>query len=325
MRAGWRIFFFMLAFAAIQLMTFSAYLRFFPLSKSALSEPGRSNPDRLQEYMPPSPDDPQFLEWNLYLSFFITVGLLALTMFFLRNVDRRPWVSLGLSLSKSGIKELFLGLAIGSLLITSVFLIALALGVVRIANTQSENLFDTQGQFALLVLVIGAIFEEAFVRGYLFQTALEGVGVYPTIAATSIFFAMLHIPNLQGLEIPSNSLIALINIALAGVLLAIAYLRTRALWLPIGLHFAWNFLQAFIFSVPVSGLNLTPKLFKIELHGEDWLTGGSFGLEGSVIATAILGVAVVLLWIAPWLRPSEKLATLWHEYIRPAPRGGEIP
>jgi hypothetical protein len=324
MRAGWRIFFFMLAFSAVQLILFSVYLRFSPLSKNSLPEPDESTHYALRDYVPPSPDDPQFLEWNLYLSFFVTVGLLALTLLFLRNIDHRPWPTLGLSVSKSGFKELLLGLGIGSLLITLVFALALGLGVVRIAGTQSENLFATTGQLALLALVVGAVFEELLVRGYLFQAMLEGLGVYPTIAVTSIFFAMLHIPNLMVLDIPSNSLVALMNIALAGVLLSIAYLRTRALWLPIGLHFAWNFLQAFIFSAPVSGLNLAPKVLKIELHGDDWLTGGAFGLEGSIVATIVLGAACLWLWVMPWLKPSEKLSALWHEHIKPAPRGGDL-
>jgi hypothetical protein len=154
---------------------------------------------------------------------------------------------------------------------------------------------------------------------------LEGVGVYPTLAATSIFFALLHIPNLIELGTPAVSTMALINLALAGVLLAIAYLRTRALWLPIGIHFAWNFLQAFVFSMPVSGLSLPPKLLQIEVTDWELMTGGTFGLEGSFITTIVLGLAVVGLWTAPWLRPAKTLDALWREHIKPAPRGGDLP
>jgi uncharacterized protein len=84
----------------------------------------------------------------------------------------------------------------------------------------------------------------------------------------------------------------------AGVLLAAAYMLTRRLWLCIGIHIAWNFTQGGIFSVAVSG-GQSKGLLRSNMVGPDWLTGGAFGAEASVVALAVcLAAGITLLVLA---------------------------
>jgi hypothetical protein len=74
-----------------------------------------------------------------------------------------------------------------------------------------------------------------------------------------------------------------IGISFGGVFLAFAYLRTRSLWLPIGLHLGWNFFEGAVFGYPVSGMNLSPNLLVQEARGPAWITGGTFGPEAGLV------------------------------------------
>ncbi|MBA4354790.1 MAG: CPBP family intramembrane metalloprotease domain-containing protein, partial [Novosphingobium sp.] len=83
----------------------------------------------------------------------------------------------------------------------------------------------------------------------------------------------------------------------AGILLGAAYLWKRRLWIPIGIHAAWNFTQGWVFSVPVSGGRAPTGLFVTSRRGAEWLTGGDFGLEASVVAMAVATGAGLLLLV----------------------------
>jgi membrane protease YdiL (CAAX protease family) len=89
-----------------------------------------------------------------------------------------------------------------------------------------------------------------------------------------------------------------INTALAGAWLAVAYLRTRSLWLPFGLHWSWNWAQASLLGLPVSGIQRfasAPLLKGVNL-GPDWLTGGAYGIEGGAACTLALLVSIIVIW-----------------------------
>jgi hypothetical protein len=106
---------------------------------------------------------------------------------------------------------------------------------------------------------------------------------------------------------PSASALSIANTALAGVLLSLAYLRTRALWLPIGLHLSWNYAQAFLYGLPVSGLEFSAKLLSAQPGEVVWLSGGSYGPEGSVLAMAAATLASVWLGRTRYLGVSPAL------------------
>ncbi len=294
MRAGWRVLFFSLFLTVLFLMG-SVFIT------------------------PPSPDQTLTTEILLQSTTLELVAVVLATLFFVFSVDRRPWATVGLGIGGASLKELVMGIVMGSLVLSLVFALLVWSGTVEIMQTHVEALFSVQFVLSLLMFAVVAVAEELILRGYLFQTLLEGIGVYPTLALTSILFGVLHTIN------PNATTMGLVNVALAGLLLAIAYLKTKALWLPIGFHFAWNALQGHLYSLPVSGIAVEPRSLELKIIGPEELSGGMFGLEGSLITTIVLALASIALWMIPWIKPSETLHALWNQYLQPAPRGGEMP
>ena len=196
------------------------------------------------------------------------------------------------------------GLALG--LITGALVFGLVVGVAAIAdvyNIVGEGSSDTWLYLLIGTALVPGFMEEVLFRGILFRWIEEFGGTWAGLVLSSLAFGFAHYGN------PNSTVVACMWIALeSGVLLGGAYILTRSLWMPIGLHAAWNFTQGFIFDVPVSGLD-QEGLVEAKLSGPQILTGGPFGLEASVIALAIstaVGIWLVVLAvrrgdvIKPW-------------------------
>jgi hypothetical protein len=198
-------------------------------------------------------------------------------------------------------KPLALGLAAGLLLFSLIVAIAAALGVYRIIGEGSTKEL-------LLAAVTAAIFpaisEELFFRGILFRWIEEFGGSWAALLLTSAFFGAAHLHN------PHASAIAAVGIAFeAGIMLGAAYMLTRSLWLPMGIHAAWNFAQGEIYDIPVSGYPVH-GLVNARLTGAPLLTGNGFGLEASLIAmVAATLFGLWLLWLA--IRRGQLVSPLW--------------
>ena len=151
----------------------------------------------------------------------------------------------------------------------------------------------------VLVAGVGAgIGEEIITRGVLFRIVEEGLGTWWALAISAVFFGGAHIFN------PNATLWSSLAIAIeAGILLALVFHVTRTLWACVGLHAAWNITQGTIYGIPVSGTG-GKGLLMSSRTGPDWLSGGAFGAEASVVALVVCSaVSVVLLMIA-WRRQS---------------------
>ena len=116
----------------------------------------------------------------------------------------------------------------------------------------------------------------------------DSMNKYIALIISSLLFAVMHLAN------ANVTVLSFVNIFLAGVLLGIYYVHKRNLWLPISLHFSWNFFQGPIFGFEVSGVDVTGVIIQ-DIHGPDLITGGTFGFEGSVIATLLMVIAIALL------------------------------
>lgn len=141
------------------------------------------------------------------------------------------------------------------------------------------------------VMASAAVNEELLFRGVVFRIVEERAGTWPALALSALIFGALHLVN-------SNATLwgALSIAAEAGILLAAAYAVTRSLWLPIGLHFAWNLTQAGVFGTTVSGSsNEVTGLLRTTLSGPAVLTGGSFGPEASLVALLVCIVPAVIM------------------------------
>ncbi|MGA9407126.1 MAG: CPBP family intramembrane glutamic endopeptidase, partial [Bacteroidota bacterium] len=175
---------------------------------------------------------------------------------------------------------------------------------------------------SIVIFVLGAFGEELLFRGYLFQTMVEGTGKIIAVVVFASFFGYAHASN------PNITFFSLVNVALAGVWLSLAYFKTRTLWFPIALHFSWNFFQNHIFSFPVSGIQFQKfQLGVLTQSGPVWLTGGSFGPEGGALATLMLVVAGIFIYFSDWITLSEKAWTVerWNAMKAESAADEQIP
>jgi membrane protease YdiL (CAAX protease family) len=137
----------------------------------------------------------------------------------------------------------------------------------------------------LAIAVASSVIEEILLRGLVLRIPAEALGRCWALAVSSLLFGILHIAN------PHSSVIVALAIAIeAGLMLGVAYLWTERLWLPIGLHCAWNFALAALFGGALSGQQVS-AIIDAKLVGPDWISGGAFGIEGSLLSTITCSVA----------------------------------
>ena len=182
-----------------------------------------------------------------------------------------------------------IGIAIGFSIMALSVAVAAALGVYRIVGPGDASRLLLE---LIAVAIIPGFTEELLFRGILFRWIEEFGGSWLALLVTSALFGLAHILN------PNATWFSSFAIAVeAGVLLGAAYMLTRNLWLAMGLHAGWNFTQGEIFDVPVSGVD-EHGLVQAKLSGPELLSGGQFGLEGSIIAIIIataLGIYMIVL------------------------------
>ena len=172
---------------------------------------------------------------------------------------------------------------------------AILIGIADLIVLATTSMRHTRGSgfpFAELwiVYVPAAIHEEVLFRGYLFQK-IRRWSRPAAIGISSVIFAALHGSN-SGINT-----IAIVNLLLAGVFLCLAYERYERLWLPIGIHLGWNLASGPILGYGVSGFAPEASVLRIAGGGPSWLTGGAFGIEGSVTATAVEGIGIAILFL----------------------------
>ena len=208
---------------------------------------------------------------------------------YVRLVEKRTVTELA---GQGALGELGRGALIGVALFSSTIGVLAALGLYRITGMGSIS--DLVGPLAQSLAA--AATEEIVFRGVIFRLSEASLGTPLALLISATVFGLIHLLNgnatLQG---------ALCIIFEAGILLAAAFMLTRRLWFPMGMHFAWNFTQGGIFGVAVSG-GATAGLFRGVLSGPAWLSGGAFGAEGSVVALVLCAAVGVGLLRVSWVR-----------------------
>ena len=220
----------------------------------------------------------------------VTAVVLLVYLGSVRWIERRP-VS---EFAPAGAwREMLAGLFTGFALFTCVMGILWAFGVYHPAGLGSGKALGT----GLALAVMSGVFEEILFRGILFRASAGIVGTWGALLFTASIFGAAHLAN-HGATLFSGVAIMLE----AGVLLGAAYALTRRLWLPIGLHIAWNFTEGQIFGMSVSGSSpagtaADSAVLRGSLSGPQLLTGGAFGPEASVVAVLVcLLVAIYFLY-----------------------------
>ena len=196
---------------------------------------------------------------------------------YVRRVEKRAVVELG---GAGAGREIGTGLLAGALLLTGTIGVLAALGSYGVSGHNGWTVLVAP--VAELILVV--LFEELLFRAVLFRILEQSLGSWIGLSVSGALFAAAHLSN------TGVTLLSVGSTAMAGVLMAAAFMVTRRLWLPMGIHFAWNFLLDAVFSVPVSG-HPSAGLLRSTLVGPEWLTGGAYGVEASVVAFAFVSAA----------------------------------
>lgn len=229
-------------------------------------------------------------------SFFVKAALWAQIIGFVGGVflsygifERRKGWTLGLQFRHFG-RRFGEGFAAGALLIAvSCIGIWLLGGISMLSNPWTDSmLLELVSGFLLFIGV--AVNEELFARGYLQGLVKERFGRLAAVIVSTLVFAFLHSFN-PGMW---SSPMPILNLILAGLLFGVSRELSKGLWMPIGMHLSWNFIQGCIFGFQVSGTPM-PSIFKAEAQGNALLSGGSFGAEGSVMTTIILVAGILLI------------------------------
>lgn len=254
---------------------------------------------------------------NLVFVLFLNISFILAAWITLKWVDRRPPALLGLNFWSSSVRELVTGFGIGLTNFGLVFLVLLAFGWISVEGAGVTVADLNPFVFYLALHLVFAGIEEIFNRGYIFQAFCEGVGTLPAALIMSLIFSLVHILN------PDFSILAGIFLFIHGLLYTVAYLKTRSLWTPIGLHMAWNFTQGPIAGMKVSGTSVSNSFLLTSVSGPDLLTGGSFGVEGGWLAITISTVILVVLLKANWLKPSSRFLRIQRQWSGGSNRQGE--
>lgn len=224
----------------------------------------------------------------------------------IRRLDHRPVGALGIAWTSRTLWEIGAGLAVGAVALGVAAGLMLLVGGLRYTAQPG----DAWGWAAAIGsgfggLALPALAEELIFRGYPFQVLVQAVGGVAATLVASTVFAVAHAAN------PNVDLFALVNIFLAGVLLSVAYLRTRSLWFATAVHLGWNGAMAAVFDLPVSGLELydTP-VYEPVIAGPRWFTGGVFGPEAGLVGTVALGLALLILARSPRVKTAPEMRAL---------------
>jgi uncharacterized protein len=268
LRSGWRL--------VGQLMLLLVFIFLFGIPAFIIYPPNTTNLDEL-----------------LLLSTIVGFPAITISVYLARRyLDRRSIASLGLYLNPQAVKDLGFGFGLAAFMMGVIFLAHLAAGWLILEgfvwNFEPVQTVVLNILFWLFIFILVGWYEELLVRGYWLQNLAEGLNIFWAVLISSVLFAVLHLSN------PNASWISAVGLLAAGLFLAYSFLRTRSLWLPIGLHIGWNFFQGNVFGFPVSGIT-TYALIEHTVVGERIVTGGAFGPESGLILFPVLLIGIGLI------------------------------
>lgn len=294
LRSGWRLIIFVLAFMILYFLLVSG-LRLFYVVLQAIN------------FKLPYAT---FVAEVIY-RISLLVAALGAGFFCARTLEGLPWRSLGLTFHIHWFRDLIVGSLVGMLSLALAVAIATALGGLEFTTNLSHEFSSIVKSIvgSAILFIFAALAEEAMFRGYLLQTLSRSKLAWLGVLITLVLFALVHLQNPN--VVPGYTFA---NTALAGVWLALAYLRTRSLWLPLGVHWAWNWALGSLFGLPVSGMTLVAHpILKGKDFGPAWLTGGSYGIEGGAACMVALVLSSFFIWRTRLVSATPELLKLTSE------------
>jgi len=206
----------------------------------------------------------------------------------------------GLRANHASAENLAIGVAGGIGSAALVLGLPLLLGAAHLVRVEGDEFSTGSLLFLTVLLAGGAIGEELMVHGYGFQALAAAVGPWAAIVPVGVLFALLHGSN------PSSTWLSTGITGGFGIVFGYAWLRSRDLWLPIGLHFGWNFTLP-LFGVNISGLRIRVTGYELSWTAGKLWSGGDYGPEASVLTGAVLVLLFVYIWKAPVRRQSSRI------------------
>ena len=227
----------------------------------------------------------------LILTAFSLLGSFAALWVATKFIDRKPLLSIGLSV-KDKANEMLIGLGFALAFIGGLFLVLWLIGAINITGYVGFK----PGVFIVSMMLFMAAFDEELIfRGYILNNMMDSTSNrWIALAGSSLLFALLHSgnPSVWSTWVPMTELFA------AGFILGISYTFTKNLWFPTFFHFGWNFFQG-LFGFEISGINVDSwKMISHENTGNvpDIVSGGAFGIEGSVITLSCTIICTYLIF-----------------------------
>lgn len=210
-------------------------------------------------------------------------------------IRKKPLTELTGAINGLWIKNLISGLSLGTalMILPALFLYLGGWLTWQISTTHIMALLSATGLFISV-----AVAEEFIFRGFVFQRLIAGIGIWGAQLIMAGYFLLIHLnnPGMTG----SIQLFAFVNIFLASIMFGLAFIKTKSLAMPMGLHFMANWVQGTLLGFGVSGNEETSLLKPVFHNASQWLTGGSFGLEASLLG--LLSVVLAIIFLYRWKR-----------------------
>ena len=246
-----------------------------------------------------------FYPYFLYYELFSFVFILLLFIFWVKFIEKNPLSTLGF-VKKNWLKYLGWGILL-SLLQMGVIALVYQLGGIgsfELNELSLEPILFILGLFPFWLLQGGT--EEVATRGWLLTRIAARTNLPLAIAISSSLFGFLHLGN------SGVTFLSVLNIVLDGVLAGLLLIYTDSIWLVVAQHGTWNYVQGNLLGFQVSGTGADASIFSFTMgSGPDWLTGGEFGAEGSIITTLVLLLSLVIVY-----RLGERRASVVTEQVR---------
>lgn len=231
----------------------------------------------------------QMPSWITMLVLVLNFLLGVVAAFYCKIFEKRKLPTMGL-VKGCALRSYGLGALLGAVSFSAVLGLAAAFGGLRITGMSLTVSMLPSLLLLLVCFVLQSAGEELLVRGYLMTSLSKRYRLPVCVGMSAVVFGLLHVSN------PGVNFVAFLNIVLVGVVLGLYMLLTGDIWGACGYHALWNFCQGSVFGVSVSGLNTGTSVFTAEITGHsDLLTGGDFGLEGSLCTTFVMLATIGIL------------------------------
>lgn len=297
LKTGWRIFIFLIIFFSFTTIIFLVKPLFGDITKRFFLE-----------------------NYSLIIVAILSFGATLSVLMSRKWLDKKSFISLGLKWNIQSLKDLVFGFVLSAVMAGLFFTILIYFGLIEFnginfnsMNLNGGNNFDfikfmsvmSIGSLCLILLehILVGYWEELVFRGYLFQNMIDGLGIKTAIIISCLLYGFIHYAN------PNATVLSSLILISFGFLRLYGYLSTKMLWLSMGMHIGWNFFQGPIFGFTASGHKKATLLQHTFVSKEQYLTGGEFGPEGSIlIIPIIILVLIIMKWYSEKFYPNKKFS-----------------